>query len=887
MRLLKQLSMTLPVLWAAISPVRATEPDYQGSEVSAGEFYLYNVGTGMFLTAGASWGTDACVDNDGLNLTLAEAPDGAYTLTTGVGSQHLALDGGRLNMANGINVNWTVTEVDAANNIYTIKYSGDNGWLICDPAGTLNSSKNWNDQRNRCELTTTDPSTTNTYGQWKFVTRADRLAALHLSEATAEQPADVTFLMPAAKFIKDDSRNSNWKHTGNGARTPIGGTNTFADGNYNCEQYNGAAGIVNTYQVLTGLPKGKYIVECQGFYRHGNNDANTEQTTSLYAAASGQETSVLLPLKSSGSANDRGTSAANQFMAKAYPARVTVPVNVTSTGELTIGVKSTSERIAQSWACFDDFRLYYVGPLADYLDDKGQLHDAIATAQNYVSLASYDGESKAALSSAITIAQTTYDSGSEIASDYTAALGTLSTAINAFVNGYAADVISHATTGDVTAAVFNADFETNTTFARSQWKNVASWITLSQHWNGASTTYAERTNNGTISQTIKNVPAGTYRVVAALRANTGTIVLKANGQAAPTFTGAGNSSTLEQININGVQMPYYAASAFANNGSRGHQWRGVEVTLAEQGDLTISIEMTGSGWMSVDDIHLYDMSKSVCLNGISENQTVAIDKTVTCDVVTSNPNVFITSSAAIYNPAGAQLDNNLVGNCMAKMVVADNYSYEAPTNSFTATSLILCRTLQTGGYNTFAAPFDISSEKLTELGITAKQLTSSAFANGTLTLNFANATNIEAGKPYLVKVSANVVNPTFENVTVNNAATTTATDAVDFIPTLGARTVQGDAKSILFLGAGNKLYTPNNESSQIKGFRAYFQLKGVAATARTFRLDFGNGETTSIEHLPMNSQQSGSVYTLDGRRIEGQPAQKGVYIANGKKIVIK
>ncbi|MCR4918677.1 MAG: hypothetical protein K5928_02520, partial [Prevotella sp.] len=77
------------------------------------------------------------------------------------------------------------------------------------------------------------------------------------------------------------------------------------------------------------------------------------------------------------------------------------------------------------------------------------------------------------------------------------------------------------------------------------------------------------------------------------------------------------------------------------------------------------------------------------------------------------------------------------------------------------------------------------------------------------------------------------------------------------------------------------------ESSQIKGFRAYFKLKGEAATARTFRLDFGNGESTSIEHLPMNSQQSASVYTLDGRRIEGQPAQKGVYIVNGKKIVIK
>jgi alpha-amylase len=28
-------------------------------------------------------------------------------------------------------------------------------------------------------------------------------------------------------------------------------------------------------------------------------------------------------------------------------------------------------------------------------------------------------------------------------------------------------------------------------------------------------------------------------------------------------------------------------------------------------------------------------------------------------------------------------------------------------------------------------------------------------------------------------------------------------------------------------------------------------------------------------------------HTLDGRRIEGQPTQKGVYIVNGRKVVIK
>ena len=77
----------------------------------------------------------------------------------------------------------------------------------------------------------------------------------------------------------------------------------------------------------------------------------------------------------------------------------------------------------------------------------------------------------------------------------------------------------------------------------------------------------------------------------------------------------------------------------------------------------------------------------------------------------------------------------------------------------------------------------------------------------------------------------------------------------------------------------------------MKGFRAYFQLKGEATAARSFELDFGDGETTSIsEELRVKSEEFAPVtewYTLDGRKLQGQPTQKGVYIVNGKKTVIK
>ena len=199
----------------------------------------------------------------------------------------------------------------------------------------------------------------------------------------------------------------------------------------------------------------------------------------------------------------------------------------------------------------------------------------------------------------------------------------------------------------------------------------------------------------------------------------------------------------------------------------------------------------------------------------------------------------------------------------------------------------LTRTLATGSYNTFAAPFSTAIPE----GWTVKELTSATFADGTLTLNFANAASIEAGKPYLVKVAANTDLSTapFTGAIVSKDAQPFTSTNVDFIPTLGATTIEGsDTKAVLFLAAGNTLLNPSALPANMKGFRAYFQLKGeTASLARAFSIDFGDGETTGISLTPAPSPKGeGSIYTLDGRRIS-KATQKGVYIQNGKKVIIR
>ena len=200
----------------------------------------------------------------------------------------------------------------------------------------------------------------------------------------------------------------------------------------------------------------------------------------------------------------------------------------------------------------------------------------------------------------------------------------------------------------------------------------------------------------------------------------------------------------------------------------------------------------------------------------------------------------------------------------------------------------LRRTLSAGSWNTFAAPFSTAIPE----GWTVKELSSATFADGTLTLNFANAASIEAGKPYLVKVAANTdlsAAPFTGAIVSKDAQPFTSTD-VDFIPTLGATTIpDGDTKAVLFLAANNTLLNPSTLPANMKGFRAYFQLKGeTASLARAFSMNFGDGETTGIIAIGTDRAAStdNATYTLDGRRIS-KATQKGVYIQNGKKVIIK
>ena len=82
-------------------------------------------------------------------------------------------------------------------------------------------------------------------------------------------------------------------------------------------------------------------------------------------------------------------------------------------------------------------------------------------------------------------------------------------------------------------------------------------------------------------------------------------------------------------------------------------------------------------------------------------------------------------------------------------------------------------------------------------------------------------------------------------------------------------------------------YKVNSTVTTIPGNKAFLVLTNAEAQAKSFVLEFEDGSTTGIETIETskNSTEDGVYYDLQGRRVENPT--RGIYIVNGKKVVIK
>lgn len=136
---------------------------------------------------------------------------------------------------------------------------------------------------------------------------------------------------------------------------------------------------------------------------------------------------------------------------------------------------------------------------------------------------------------------------------------------------------------------------------------------------------------------------------------------------------------------------------------------------------------------------------------------------------------------------------------------------------------------------------------------------------------------IAKGTPVLVGAEAGSY--TFE------ASAGEATTVADNDLKAAAADTKGDGSTIYALVEqdGKAVFAPLKEGVAVSVGHAYLELPAASAT-RFYSIQFG-GETTGINEVNAAAKADGAYYTLQG--VKTSKAAKGIYIHNGKKVVIK
>ena len=393
MRYLKTLLVAmLALVGTAAYAQKAASEDVAtvGSEVGAGTFYLYNVGTGKYLCASGNWNTHAALENVPAQQIFISLNYGAYRLGTHCGggwNNYLGQDGTDPWMdkdpSRGYNCDFTFEEASAEGFAvaYYIKHSA--GYL----AGQT-------DHLVRFDAAKSDNAV------WVLLNETDLNNAMQA--AVPAEGVEATHLIQNAGFqLRSQYGLEKWtvsRQGGNAGRGPdraIAQTQEFWNNTFDISQ------------VISNAPQGRYLFTVQGFNRIANDPNKTTDNFAYYYANDAQANLMPVGTHATQYSGDYAVGdkwatnsqlGAGLYMLDGGYWNSGVTVDVTD-GTLKLGVKR-EQQAGVDWTVLDNFKLTFLGnePILKELIDK---------AKNLLS--SLDEQNKPALEEAIAAAQAVLD----------------------------------------------------------------------------------------------------------------------------------------------------------------------------------------------------------------------------------------------------------------------------------------------------------------------------------------------------------------------------------------------------------------------------------------------------------------------------------------------
>mgnify|MGYP002856967003 CR=1 FL=1 len=201
-------------------------------------------------------------------------------------------------------------------------------------------------------------------------------------------------------------------------------------------------------------------------------------------------------------------------------------------------------------------------------------------------------------------------------------------------------------------------------------------------------------------------------------------------------------------------------------------------------------------------------------------------------------------------------------NVTSKLVLKDDAPFYTPID-FTATDVELTRNVQ-AGINSFCLPFEVTPSEVKSTKI-------ATFKGG---VTFTTAESVAANTPFITVDATKVQGMTFSNKTI-----ATVTNDIVGETFQGIYVPQTSTAAKYGINSAGKI---QEGAADIKcnAFRAW--LTTIPASARSIDID---GETTGISNVSLENPVK-EIYNLNGVRVN-KIGNKGIYIINGKKVIVK
>ena len=239
----------------------------------------------------------------------------------------------------------------------------------------------------------------------------------------------------------------------------------------------------------------------------------------------------------------------------------------------------------------------------------------------------------------------------------------------------------------------------------------------------------------------------------------------------------------------------------------------------------------------------------------------------------------------IYLPEGNDdggEDNVVIDETCARLSLTDEMDFRAP-HDFDAVEASVNRIFVPGQNSTLFLPFGLTSAQAASFG---KFHQFKEISGSNAVFYEAETGDIAANTPYIVVPEAAELQ--VENVSVKGLEDFSAISG-NLVGTYEKITWADDQEDIYGFAAiadGNVSagqFVRVNAGAWISPFRAYLQ---VASSSRRLALVIGDKTTTAIVDNAVKKAED-DWHTIDGRRLNGIPTQEGMYINNGKIVIVR